>query len=132
MGVVATLLKQVPAAERFKPKLQAMESELAQLRTENARLKLELAQYIERWETLDGPQVCTLQYLAAHAKGHAAEIAKAAGINIQIAETSLLFLEQCAYVARAVAAGRRAGGKHVRFCLSPKGARYLQGRGLHP
>ncbi len=130
MGVVATLLKQVPAAAKFRPKLEALELEVTQLREENTRLKQELAQYIEQWETLDGPQVSTLQYLAASERGHAAAIAKAISINIQIAESSLLFLEKLAYVSAASAGGRGARGKPAQFCLSPKGVRYLQSRGL--
>jgi hypothetical protein len=130
LGVVATLLKQVPAAAKFKPKLQAMESELARLRAENDRLKQALVQYLEQWETLDGPQVSTLQYLAAHAGANAADIAKSISVNIQIAETSLVFLEKCAYVGSAAANGKRARGKKPRFGLSPKGTRYLQSRGL--
>lgn len=130
MGVVATLLKQVPAAEKFRSKLESLELELTQLRAENARLKQELAQYIEQWETLDGPQVSTLQYLAASGRGHAAAIARATSINIQIAESSLLFLEKLAYVSCATVNGKGARGKQAQYALSPKGTRYLQSRGL--
>ena len=133
MGVVATLLKQVPAAAKFKPKLEALETELLQLRAENARLQEGLAQTIEQWETLDGPQVNALQYLAAHTHGHAAEIAQAISVNIQIAETSLVYLLKCAYVntVKAVAAGGKSVcGRKPQFCLSAKGARYLRERGL--
>jgi len=130
VGVVATLLKQVPAAAKFRTKLESLELEVTQLRDENARLKQELAQYIEQWETLDGPQVSTLQYLAASERAHAAAIAKAVSINIQIAESSLVFLEKLAYVSAAAVNGKGARGKPVRYCLSPKGARYLQSRGL--
>ena len=109
MGVVATLLKQVPAAAKFKARLTAMENELAQLREENRALKDELAQYLEQWETLDGPQVTTLQYLAANPQGHAEAIAKAALINVQIAHSSLIFLAQHRYVAPAPGQRERAG-----------------------
>ncbi len=132
MSVVATLLKQVPAAAKFRPKLEALEKELSELRAENARLKQDLAQYIEQWETLDGPQVSAMQYLASHTQGRAAEIARSISVNIQIAETSLVFLHQCAYVAKATASGgKTARGKHAQFRLSPKGERYLRARGLH-
>lgn len=129
MGVVTTLLKQVPAAAKYKAKLTAMENELAQLRAENAALKDELAQYLEQWDTLDGPQVATLQYLAQNADGHAPAIAKAAIINVQIAHSSLTFLSEHRYVMLAAAAGGKAG-KNTRYKLAPKGERYLRGRGL--
>lgn len=108
-----------------------MENELAQLRTENARLQEDLAQYIDRWETLDGPQVSALQYLAANAAGHAAEIAKAISVNIQIAETSLVFLQRYAYVNPVAPNGKSVHGKKAQFALTPKGTRYLHSRGLH-
>ena len=131
MGVVATLLKQVPAAAKFKSKLEALETELTQLRAENARLREYLAQYINQWETLDGPQVNALQYLATHPQGHAADIAAAIAVNIQIAETSLVFLQKCSYVKAADGAGKPARGKKAKFALTPKGTRYLRERGLH-
>lgn len=126
MGVVATLLKQLPAAAKYKSKLLAMETELAQLRAENAALKDELAQYLEQWETLDGPQVTTLQYLAVKTHGHAAAIAKATLINMQIAHSSLDFLAQHRYVAAAPP----KRGSPANFKLAPKGERYLRGRGM--
>jgi hypothetical protein len=131
VGVVATLLKQVPEAAKFKPKLEALEHEVSQLRAENARLQEDLAQYINQWETLDGPQVNALQYLAANTSGHAAEIAKSITVNIQIAETSLVYLQQCGYVNAVAPDGKVVRGKKALFCLSPKGARYLRERGLH-
>ncbi len=130
MSVVATLLKQVPAAAKFKPKLMALEKELAQLRNENTQLREDLAQFINQWETLDGPQVSALQYLAAHTRGHAADIAQSAQMNIQIAETSLVFLRQYDYV-NAEGGGKPALGKKSPYTLSAKGARYLRERGLH-
>ncbi len=135
MGVVATLLKQVPAAAKFKSKLEALEHEVLQLRRENARLQDDLAQYINQWETLDGPQVNAMQYLATHTHGHATAIAKTIGVNIQIAETGLVFMLKCGYVHEVKAARSAAtmagGGKAVKFTLTPKGVRYLRERGLH-
>ena len=134
MSVVATLLKQVPAAAKFRPKLRALEKELSALRAENARLKQDLAQTIEQWETLDGPQVSALQYLASNPLGRAADIARSIAVNIQIAETSLVFLHKCAYVTEVkpvAAGGKNARSKNARFRLSPKGERYLRGRGMY-
>ena len=130
MGVVTTLLKQVPAAAKFKARLEALENEITELRAENARLQIELAQYIEQWETLDGPQLNTLQYLAANARGHAAEIAKAIAVNIQIAETSLVFLLKCGYVKSAANGGKPVRGKRAQYALAAKGSRYLHSRGF--
>lgn len=129
MGVVTTLLKQVPAAAKFKSRLEAIETELATLRAENLHLREELAQYLEQWETLDGPQVSAMQYLAQHATGGAPDIAKANAMNIQIAETSLRFLADLQYV-QAATAGKTASGKKPQFQLAPKGERYLRERGL--
>jgi hypothetical protein len=133
VGVVATLLKQVPAAAKFKSKLEVMETELLQLRADNARLEEDLAQYINQWETLDGPQVNALQYLATHQQGHATEIATAIAVNIQIAETSLVYLLTCGYVkaVASVQSPKSAKGKKAQFCVTPKAARYLRERGLH-
>ncbi|HTE13884.1 MAG TPA: hypothetical protein VK642_02290 [Burkholderiales bacterium] len=131
MGVVTTLSKQAPAAAKFKAKLEALENELAQLRAENVCLKQDLAQYIEQWETLDGPQVSTLQYLATNASGQAAAIAKAINVNIQIAETSLVFLQKCAYVDATASNAKPSRGKNAQFRLSAKGTRYLRSRGIH-
>ena len=140
MGVVTTLLKQVPAAAKFKSKLEALDHEVSQLRAENARLREDLAQYINQWETLDGPQVSVMQYLAAHAQGHAKSIAKTIGVNIQIAETGLVFMVKCGYVhevnmVHGVKAARTApavssAGKAATYALTPKGVRYLRDRGL--
>lgn len=133
MGVVgvarrAQAAKDVP--EKTAKQLAALKKEVTQLRAENARLQEALAQYIEQWETLDGPQVSALQFLAANAEGHASQIARAASINIQIAETSLAFLRQYDYVHPS-GARRGAAGRQAKFLLSPKGARYLRERGLH-
>ena len=125
MGVVATLLKQVPAAAKFRPKLEALENELSQLRAENARLKEDLAQYIEQWETLDGPQVSTLIYLSERGHAVAADIARDIEVHIQIVESSLAFLLQGDYVRHAQGSTKR------RFGLASKGTRYLRSRGLH-
>jgi hypothetical protein len=137
VGVVATLLKQVPAAAKFKPKLEVLEGELAHLRAENARLQEALAEYINQWETLDGPQVSVMQYLAAQERSHAAQIAQAINVNIQIAETGLAFMQQCAYVWDADAASAAGGAKKgaskrkpSQYCLTAKGTRYSRERGL--
>lgn len=104
-------------------KVQSLEAEVVRLRAENARLSQELEQYIEQWETLDGPQVSTLAYLCEHGGGVAARIARGIDANIQIVESSLIFLHRLNYV-RPASAGK-AG-----FCLAAKGERYLRSRGL--
>lgn len=129
MSVAATVLKQVPAAAKFKTKLIALEDEVVALRAENARLKDELAQYLEQWETLDGPQLSVLQYLSHHERGHAAAIAKAEAMNVQIADASLIFLAQNHYVAPAAGA-KPVRGTKAQYTLAAKGTRYLRERGL--
>ena len=93
-----------------------------------AHLQDELAQYLEQWETLDGPQLNALQFLA-ESNGHAAQIAKRFNFNIQIAETGLVFLAHHRYVA-PVAGATAARGKKALFALAPKGERYLRERGF--
>ncbi len=136
MSAVATLVKQASATAKFKSRLQALEKELSALRAENARLKQALAQTIEQWETLDGPQVSALIYLSQpeHAHAAAAEIARGIETHIQIVESSLVFLLKTQYVkhlAGSKGAATLGRGKKQRFCLAAKGTRYLRGRGLH-
>ena len=96
----------------------------ARLRSENAELKNELAQYIEQWETLDGDAVRTLQYLAQGAYASADAIARTHNMNSQIAEMYLQFLVTHAYVHPPAPDGKAGYG------LSHKGRRYLHSRGL--
>lgn len=114
-----------------KAKLEALQEEIARLRAENERLSDELAQYTEQWETLDGPQVSTLIYLCKRDHGIAPDIACDIHANIQIVESSLVFLLKCQYVDYAERAAKSASGSRRRFRLAPKGARYLKRRGLH-
>jgi hypothetical protein len=103
--------------------LQKLQKEVVRLRAENARLTNELAQYVEQWETLDGPQVSTLIYLSRHVHGYAAAIASDIAANIQIVETSLVFLEKCQYIVQAASAAKSARDKKQRFSLASKGVR---------
>jgi hypothetical protein len=111
--------------------LQKLQKEVVRLRAENARLNDELAQYVEQWETLDGPQVGTLIYLCERDHGIAPDIAHDLDVNIQIVESSLVFLEKCRYIVQAAGVAKSARGKKQRFRLAPKGVRYLKSRGLH-
>jgi len=111
--------------------LQKLQKEVTRLRAENARLTDELAQYVEQWETLDGPQVSTLIYLCQRDHGIAPDIARDLDANIQIVESSLVFLEKCQYIVQAASGAKSARGKKQRFRLAPKGVRYLKSRGLH-
>ncbi len=130
MGAAGKKSRQAPAVG-VKLKLAALENEVASLRAENARLTQELEQYIEQWETLDAPQVSTLAYLCKHGHGTAPAIARDIGANIQIVESSLVFLLNLQYVRRAAATAKSARGKMPAFSLAPKGVRYLKSRGLH-
>ena len=124
MGWMEELLGTVPAAAKYRAELEILARENARLRSENAELKNELAQYIEQWETLDGDAVRTLQYLAQGAYASADAIARTHNMNSQIAEMYLQFLVTHAYVHPPVP-GAKAG-----YGLSHKGRRYLHSRGL--
>ncbi len=117
------MLTEIPAAAKYREQLEKIVADSTRLRSENAELKSELAQYIEQWETLDGDAVRTLQYLAQEAFENAAAIARTHNMNLQIAEMYLHFLVKHAYVAAPVAA--KSG-----YALTPKGLRYLQERGF--
>lgn len=134
MGVVANKSRQVPVSANIKRKLETLEAEVTRLRAENAQLTESLEQYIDQWETLDGPAVSTLKYLSEREHGHAAAIARDIDVNVQIAECSLAFLLKCQYVQYVLSANgtpKPARAGKSRYVLAPKGARYLQSRGLH-
>lgn len=124
MSLIADLVREIPALARHQSALDEIVSENARLKSENAELKLELAQYIEKWETLDGDAVRTLRYLAQAEYDDAGAIAQAHDMNIQIAELYLQFLVTHAYVAAPPAGGKSAYG------LTHKGRRYLLERGF--
>lgn len=124
MGVTAELLKAVPAAKKFKTRLEALEAEVEQLRAENAALKAELGVFIDRWETLDGDALDILRYLAAKPQGKPAEMATANRVNIQIVDTYLKQLVTGSYVETV------KKGRTTTFAIAPKGKWYLQERNL--
>ena len=124
MGLIADLLKEIPAAAKYQPGLDAMEKENALLKAENAELKEELAQFNQRWETLDGDAVKTLVYLSRCEHGHAGEIAQAYQLNIQIVEMYLNVLVESNYIHAPL------NGEKRRYGLAQKGRRYLHDRGL--
>jgi len=123
MGAIEELIKQVPAAAKYRAGLEAMERDNARLKAENEALRRELAQYIEKWETLDGDAVMTLVYLSQCERSQPHEIAAGNKVNPQITESYLRFLTQHAYVQPS--ADDTAG-----FEISHKGRRYLHERGL--
>ena len=124
MGLIADLLKEIPAAAKYQPGLDAMEKENALLKAENAALKEELAQFNQRWETLDGDALKTLVYLSQYERGHASEIAQAYQLNIQIVEMYLNHLVEGGYIHAPLNGEARHHG------LAQKGRRYLHERGL--
>ena len=124
MGLIAEIVREFPALAKHQAALETMERDNVRLAAENAELKVELAQYIEKWETLDGDAVTTLRYLAQAEYDNAGAIAQAHDMNIQIAELYLQFLVTQAYVAAPA-----AGEKSV-YCLTHKGRRYLFERGF--
>ena len=124
MGLIADLIREIPAAGKYRAQLDAMERENERLKTEIAGLEKELSQYIEKWETLDGEAVRTLVYLSQRRIDGPGDIAHANEMNFQIVEMYLKFLVTHAYV-HAPATGGDTG-----YALSHKGRRYLHERGL--
>ncbi|MDP2241381.1 MAG: hypothetical protein Q8K18_14630 [Burkholderiales bacterium] len=122
--MIADLIKEIPAAAKYKSGLDAMEKENAFLKAENAELQEELAQYIQRWYTLDGDAVKSLVYLSQNENGHAGEIAQACQLNVQMVEMYLGTLVQDDYVHAPL------NGAELRYALAHKGRRYLKERGL--
>jgi len=103
--------------------VEKLNQKIAALETENAELKTELEQYIEKWETLDGDAVKALRYLSRHKTALPKEVAKGNGINLQIADSYLKFLSRHDYVRAPGAAGKP-------YSILHKGIRYLEERGL--
>lgn len=123
MGAIADLIRNIPAAKKYRAALEAMERENVQLKAENEELKQELARYLDKWQTLDGDAVTTLIYLSQYERGQPHEIAATNKVNPQIAESYLKYLAQYAYVHPP--ADGEAG-----YGISHKGRRYLHERGL--
>jgi hypothetical protein len=123
MASIADLIHDIPALAAHRGKLESLERENDRLKAENAELKKELGEYINKWETLDGDAVATLRHVAAAEFDSAESIARTHHMNGQIAELYLRFLVTHAYVA-APQAGAAAYG------LTHKGRRYLRERGF--
>ncbi len=124
MGLIADLLKEIPAAAKFQAELVSIERENERLKAENAGLKEELAQFTHGWVTLDWDAVRALVYLAQHERAHAAEIAQACEMNPHLVESYLNHL-----VAGDFVHPPAGGDPHHR--LAHRGRRYLHERGLH-
>lgn len=123
MEWITRLLNEVPAVAPYRAQLELLAREHAELKAENARLHDELSWFIPKWDTLDGDAVSTLEYLSRVERGQPQEIASANRVNIQIAETYLLFLVRLNFV-------HAAEGSDAHFRISGKGRRYLLDRGL--
>jgi len=121
MPKAASRAKKSPTRSSPDASVEKLKQKIAALQAENAELKIELEQYIEKWETLDGDAVKALIYLAHNTGGAAKDIAKANGANIQIADHYLKFLNDNHYV-------RAASGKG--YTILHKGIRYLEERRL--
>ena len=124
MGLTADLLKEIPAAAKFKAELDAMEKANESLKAENAELKEELAQFIQSWVTLDWDAVRTLVHLSQYERAHAREIAEACQMNVHLVESHLNYLVAGEFVHAPLAG-------EPRHSLALKGRRYLRERGLH-
>jgi hypothetical protein len=123
VGWIADLLKEVPAAAKYRAQLDEMEQENRRLKAENGELSEELAQFIHSWVTLDWDAVRTLVYLAQHERAHASEIAQAYEMNAHLVESHLNYLVAGHFVHAPV------NGEPC-HSLAHKGRRYLRERGL--
>ncbi|MEI7681269.1 MAG: hypothetical protein WCK07_17845, partial [Betaproteobacteria bacterium] len=101
MPKAASRAKKSPTRSSPDASVEKLKQKIAALQAENAELKIELEQYIEKWETLDGDAVKALIYLSRNKGGAAKDIAKANGANIQIADHYLKFLNDNHYVRAA-------------------------------
>lgn len=124
MGLIAKLLKDVPAAEKYRKELEALEASNKKLKAENADLKEELSQFIQNWVTLDWDSVRTLVCLSEKERAHAKEIAEACQMNEFLVQSHLNHLVQGDYV-------HPPRDSEPRHSLAVKGRRYLRERGLH-
>jgi hypothetical protein len=124
VGLIADLLKEVPAAVKYSAELDAMEKANERLKAENTELKEELAQFIQSWVTLDWDAVKTLVYLSQYERAHASEIAKAYQMNVHLVESHLNYLVAGEFVHAPL-------DGEPRHRLALKGRRYLRERGLH-
>lgn len=115
--------KNAPKRSNPDPAVQKLKQKIALLEAENAELKIELEQYIEKWETLDGDAVKALMYLSRHKSALPKEVAKGNGVNLQIADSYLKFLSRHDYVRAPAAAGKP-------YTILHKGMRYLEERRL--
>ena len=115
--------KQSPARSSQNAALEKLRQHVALLEAEIAGLNTELAQYIEKWETLDGDAVNTLAYLYRNPRARPKEIARANQVNPQIVDSYLKFLAQHHYVRAPNKAGQA-------YTVLQKGERYLEQRGL--
>ena len=124
LALIADLLKEIPAAAKYKVELETMERENELLKAENAELQEELGQYIQKWVTLDEGALKTLMYLSQFERGHARDIAQAYELNIQIVEMYLNVLAEGHYVHAPV------NGSESHYGIARKGQYYLRERGL--
>jgi hypothetical protein len=124
VGLIAELLKEIPAAAKYGAELEAMEKANERLKAENTDLKEELAQFIQNWVTLDWDSVRTLVQLSQCDRAHAGEIAEACQMDVHLVQSHLNYLVAGEFVHAPF-------GDEPRHSVSPKGRRYLRERGLH-
>lgn len=123
MKAIADLLKEFPAAGKYRAELEALVAENERLKAENTVLRHDPSHFCERWESLDGDAVMTLIQLAQREHGNPAEIAATGEVNIQLAESYLKFLASREFV-------HTHPGGESRYRIGQKGRRYLHERGL--
>ena len=123
MAKAANRAKKSPPQSRQAGPIEKLKQKIVALEAENADLKNELEQYIEKWETLDGDAVKALMYLSRHKTAVPKEVAKGNGVHLTIADSYLKYLSNHQYVRAPGAAGKP-------YTILHKGMRYLEERDL--
>jgi hypothetical protein len=123
MAKATNRAKKSPSQPRQNASVERLRQKITALEMENADLRTELEQYIEKWETLDGDAVKALIYLSRHKTALPKEVAKGNGVHLNIADSYLKYLSRHQYVRAPSASGKP-------YTIQHKGIRYLEERDL--
>lgn len=128
MSWIDEILKDIPATERYKGDLRAMEEENASLKTENALLRKELDTLRARIaspDALDSEMEKVLVYISQEEYASVEDIAQGLSLSLDAVETHIEELMKSNYIEVS-----HASSKRPEYYLKQKGKRYLRGIGL--
>jgi DNA-binding MarR family transcriptional regulator len=137
MGWIADLLKEIPSAARYKAELEAMQTENAKLKEENARLNQAVEHYSKDIENLKKPlslpstvsdnEIKILEYIA-HCKSYptVTDITQELSITVPLADFHLQNLIDLNYV-EDIKRPIFEDSKHTEdvYCITQNGRRHL-------